>query len=98
MVTGRWIQPNFVPHCLHASGRAIWDGIGGFNSNKLIQAGSITTDFSGQNINKVSAFVEVVPAQPAQLVPSPAIRSGDAVTVQNVYTTASGGTGTCQTF
>ena len=76
--------------------RMIFDGIGGVNSgfNKLIQAGSVTTDTSGSNINNVSPFVEVWNMEAAILVSSPAIRTGDTVNVETVYSSASGGTAT----
>jgi Peptidase A4 family len=93
-VTGRWTQPNFVAYCLHASTRFIWDGIGGYGTNKLIQAGSYTTDTSGSNINTVSAAVEVYPLEAIVTVSSPAIRTGDTVNIQTTYSSSSSGTAT----
>jgi len=98
-VSGYWTQPNFVPYCLHASTRAIWNGLGGWGSggtNKILQAGSYTTDLSGSNINKVSAFVEVYDREAIQLVNPPAIRTGDSVNVRTLYSSSSGGTATWQ--
>jgi hypothetical protein len=95
-VTGYWTQPNFVAYCQHASNRAIWDGIGGWGSGyyKLIQAGSITTDISGSNINAISPWVEVYDLEAIITVSSPALRTGDSIKVETVYSTASGGTAT----
>ncbi|MFP5224221.1 MAG: G1 family glutamic endopeptidase [Actinomycetota bacterium] len=93
-VVGRWTQPNFVSYCAHASNRAIWNGIGGVGVSKLIQAGSMTIDTSGSNINAVKAFVEVFDLEPAIAVAQPAISAGDLVSVDTSYATSGGGTAT----
>lgn len=90
-VNGRWTQPNLQTHCSHASMRAIWNGIG---LSSLIQAGSITVDTSGSNINAVSAFVEVYPKEPVIQVAAPAILTGDTINLRTNYATSNGGTAT----
>jgi hypothetical protein len=70
----------------------IWDGIGAWGgARKLIQAGSWTT---GPSIHDLKAFIEVWDKEGEINVSSPAIREGDTVNVETVYSPANGGTAT----
>jgi hypothetical protein len=56
---GKWYEPTFVSTCA-ASGYAIWSGLGGWNSGRLIQSG---VDNAGAGLNTNYMFWEVISPQ-----------------------------------
>jgi len=58
---GRWSQPSFDSYCgFYGTGYAIWSGLGGWNSGRLIQSG---VDNSGLAINGSEMFWEMLSPQ-----------------------------------
>lgn len=81
----RWGQPYFVGVCPGTSAHAIWAGLGGWNSPRLIQAG---TDVSASNMNGSYFFWEMLNASispPEQIMSSPMVAAGNYVGATSTY-------------
>ena len=76
-VAGSWKVPTVIPTPSNRYA-SDWAGIGGFNSNDLIQAGTSEQYVSGHA--SYNAWTEILPA-PETVIPSFPVHPGDAITV-----------------
>jgi hypothetical protein len=94
-----WTVPQFTTTCLAPSDHAMWTGVGGYHTDKLMQAGIDT--FGNSDPNAVYPWFEVLytpdptnPYDPANLVdggtvlPGLKVHAGDSVTVDTEYLSA----------
>lgn len=81
-VQGDVVIPTFSAGCPHASTDFLWAGIGGLNSNGVLQAG-VTTTQSG--VNTFSAVTEVYPKEGTILHSVPVINAGDRIYIRTHY-------------
>lgn len=81
-VSGYFKIPHFTAVCAHASAHSIWDGMGGWGSNKIIQAG---IDTSQSSVDAVYPWVEVYPRQGEINVKTPAAVPGNTYSVDTSY-------------